>query len=415
MNHIGSRPLLLCTGARGRDERRKPAQTPWCTMGCRPVPQNTRWADAATSAQPSDTTAHARARGVTLPKTSALLSNNKPRDVTAGYRIGSDPVTSATLGHPVTIRLIRLAYGAAAAALVGLARVRARVRGGARDKPGRTVGWLAGIVRLAGDLIFMANDEEAYWRGWTVERRLAGLGRRYRDPLFDTLATCPHCRGLGITATVSGASTVRGPAGSRSSGRRSRTMVDRRDWGTSSSAEQPQRAVQPGERAERGDPAQSNCRRLALAVRTRTANRAGPRVVCDRRRLGVTWLIATWLRARRDVRGVAAGGACGSSSGPGASSRHIGSAPAVPTPGSSPGAGAGLTHHPAHHLAAVRGTGHALVRGRDHGGRSARRPRRAYRIMLGGGYPDRPQPESRPHRGRGRHPASTGPAAGARA
>ena len=103
----------------------------------------------------------------------------------------------------MTIRLIRLAYGAAAAALVGLARVRARVRGGARDKPGRTVGWLAGIVRLAGDLIFMANDEEAYWRGWTVERRLAGLGRRYRDPLFDTLATCPHCRGLGITATES--------------------------------------------------------------------------------------------------------------------------------------------------------------------------------------------------------------------
>jgi hypothetical protein len=77
------------------------------------------------------------------------------------------------------------------------------VRAGARDKPGRTVGWLAGIIRLAGDLIFMANDEEAYWRGWTVERRLAGLGRRYRDPLFDTLATCPHCRGLGITATES--------------------------------------------------------------------------------------------------------------------------------------------------------------------------------------------------------------------
>ena len=134
-----------------------------------------------------------------MSKSSALLSNNKPRDVTAGYQIRSDPVTLATLGHPVTIRLIRLAYGAVATALVGLATVRA----GARDKPGRTVGWLAGIIRLAGDLIFMANDEEAYWRGWTVERRLAGLGRRYRDPLFDTLATCPHCRGLGITAAES--------------------------------------------------------------------------------------------------------------------------------------------------------------------------------------------------------------------
>jgi hypothetical protein len=104
-----------------------------------------------------------------LSKSSALLSNNNPHVVTAGYRIRSDPVTSATLGHPGS----------------------------------RAVGWFARIIRLAGDLIFMANDEEAYWRGWTVERRLAGLGRRYRDPLFDTLATCPHCRGLGITATES--------------------------------------------------------------------------------------------------------------------------------------------------------------------------------------------------------------------
>jgi hypothetical protein len=62
---------------------------------------------------------------------------------------------------------------------------------------------LAGIIRRAGDLIFMANDEEACWRGWTVERRHGGLGRRYRDPLFDSVATCPHCRGLGITAAES--------------------------------------------------------------------------------------------------------------------------------------------------------------------------------------------------------------------
>ena len=104
-----------------------------------------------------------------MSKSSALLSNNNPHVVTAGYRIRSGPVISATLGHPGS----------------------------------RAVGWLAGIIRLAGDLIFMANDEEAHWRGWTVERRLAGLGRRYRDPLFDTLATCPHCRGLGITAAES--------------------------------------------------------------------------------------------------------------------------------------------------------------------------------------------------------------------
>jgi hypothetical protein len=130
-----------------------------------------------------------------LSKSSALLSNNNPRVVTAGYRIRSDPVTSATLGHPATIRLIYLAYRAAGAALVGLV--------GVRHRPSRTVAWLAGIVQRAGDLIFMANDEEAHWRGWTVKRRLAGLGRRYRDPLFDSLASCPHCRGQGITATES--------------------------------------------------------------------------------------------------------------------------------------------------------------------------------------------------------------------
>ena len=130
-----------------------------------------------------------------MSKSSALLSNNNPRDVTAGYRIRSGPVASATLGHPVTMWLIRLAYRTAGAVLAGLV--------GGRDRPGRTVARLAGIIRRAGDLIFMVNDEEAYWRGWTVERRHAGLGRRYRNPLFDTLATCPHCRGLGITATES--------------------------------------------------------------------------------------------------------------------------------------------------------------------------------------------------------------------
>jgi hypothetical protein len=79
---------------------------------------------------------------------------------------------------------------------------------------------LAGIVQRLGDLIFMANDEEACWRGWTVERRHAGLGRRYRDPVFDTVASCSPCRGLGITAAESrcvkcsgtGRVTVTGPS-----------------------------------------------------------------------------------------------------------------------------------------------------------------------------------------------------------
>jgi RecJ-like exonuclease len=49
----------------------------------------------------------------------------------------------------------------------------------------------------------LVNDQEACWRGWTIERLHAGLGRRYRDPLFDTLISCPRCRGLGITTNKS--------------------------------------------------------------------------------------------------------------------------------------------------------------------------------------------------------------------
>ena len=130
-----------------------------------------------------------------MSKSSALLGNNNPRVVTAGYRTVSGPVAPATLGHPVTIRLIRLTYRGTRAALAGLA--------GVRHQPGRAWERIAGIVKGIGDLVFMANDEEACWRGWTIEPRLAGLGRRYRDPMFDTLARCPHCRGLGVTAVDS--------------------------------------------------------------------------------------------------------------------------------------------------------------------------------------------------------------------
>jgi DnaJ-class molecular chaperone len=48
--------------------------------------------------------------------------------------------------------------------------------------------------------MFAVNDEEAGWHGWQVQRRHAGLGRRYRDPMFDTLIRCPDCRGNGTIA-----------------------------------------------------------------------------------------------------------------------------------------------------------------------------------------------------------------------
>jgi hypothetical protein len=62
--------------------------------------------------------------------------------------------------------------------------------------------WLAGFPRRVGDRLFAANDAEAYWRDWHITRTRGGLGRRYRDPRFGTLAGCPACRGAGVTADL---------------------------------------------------------------------------------------------------------------------------------------------------------------------------------------------------------------------
>jgi hypothetical protein len=55
--------------------------------------------------------------------------------------------------------------------------------------------WLAAIPRRLGDRLFAMNDTEAYWRDWQITKTPGGLGRRYRDPRFDTLAECPRCLG----------------------------------------------------------------------------------------------------------------------------------------------------------------------------------------------------------------------------
>jgi hypothetical protein len=60
--------------------------------------------------------------------------------------------------------------------------------------------WLAAFPRRWGDRWFAVNDAEAEWRGWQMTRVHAGLGRRYRDPRFGTLAECAWCRGAGLIA-----------------------------------------------------------------------------------------------------------------------------------------------------------------------------------------------------------------------
>jgi len=57
--------------------------------------------------------------------------------------------------------------------------------------------WLAYLLRRCGDRWFAMNDTEAYWRGWQITKTHGGLGRRYRDLRFDTLAACARCAGAG--------------------------------------------------------------------------------------------------------------------------------------------------------------------------------------------------------------------------
>lgn len=130
-----------------------------------------------------------------MSKTSNLGFKDNPRVVTMGYQTVCRPVADATLGRPVTMRLFRLAYAGVRAAFAGPLHV--------RSGPVLVGNWLADLVSRAGDLLFAANDREARWLGWDIQRRHAGLSRCYRDPRFDTLIRCSHCRGLGTTAARS--------------------------------------------------------------------------------------------------------------------------------------------------------------------------------------------------------------------
>jgi hypothetical protein len=184
MNLARSRPPLLCHSTRSSDPRRKPPLPPGCSVDCHHRPPRRSRADAATSAQPLETLpAHARAKGVTLHKTSAPLGKDNPLIVTVSYRVVTGSVAAVTRGRPGTLVLDRVAR----AALMALPHAQTAI----------LAGWLGGLIARAGDLIFAAGDEEAGWRGWSIEQRHGGLTRVYRDPAFDLIVHCPRCRGLG--------------------------------------------------------------------------------------------------------------------------------------------------------------------------------------------------------------------------
>ena len=83
--------------------------------------------------------------------------------------------------------LARAAHAGVRTSLAGLLGLRAAARAGG----------LTDLLERLGDLVFAGHDREARWSGWSIERRQAGLSRVYRDPLFDRLVRCSHCRGAG--------------------------------------------------------------------------------------------------------------------------------------------------------------------------------------------------------------------------
>jgi hypothetical protein len=62
---------------------------------------------------------------------------------------------------------------------------------GARDaiatRARAVASWLTAVRFRLGDHVFAMNDSEASWRHWQVTKVRGGLGRHYRDPLFDSL------------------------------------------------------------------------------------------------------------------------------------------------------------------------------------------------------------------------------------
>jgi hypothetical protein len=60
--------------------------------------------------------------------------------------------------------------------------------------------WLRATLLAIGEQVFATTDADAHHHGWQVTFTHGGLGRRYRDPRFGTLAACTYCSGRGVKA-----------------------------------------------------------------------------------------------------------------------------------------------------------------------------------------------------------------------
>ena len=64
------------------------------------------------------------------------------------------------------------------------------------------VAWMARLLNDFGHRLFADADATARQHGWQVTQLSGGLGRRYRDPRFDSLVRCPSCLGMGDVDAV---------------------------------------------------------------------------------------------------------------------------------------------------------------------------------------------------------------------
>jgi hypothetical protein len=70
--------------------------------------------------------------------------------------------------------------------------------------------WLKTRIARLGEGVFATTDTYARQQGWQITSTQAGLGRRYRHPGFDTLATCSRCHSRGTDGPGSACQTCNG-------------------------------------------------------------------------------------------------------------------------------------------------------------------------------------------------------------
>jgi len=74
----------------------------------------------------------------------------------------------------------------------------------------RLLAWLKASFDQPRQRLFAATDATARQHGWQIISLSGGLGRRYRDPRFDNLASCLQCRGSGARVSGSPCQTCAG-------------------------------------------------------------------------------------------------------------------------------------------------------------------------------------------------------------